>query len=283
MRRSGLLWWLGALALALAAGGLTFRVLTAAVPRRAAAESDVMQGVVVAAVDIPARRTITAAELSIQNFPIAAVPEGAATTVEQVEGKMATADLFAGAPIMLPQLTTPDIVTRDLALSIPEGKLIVAVPTRSSLIAARLVRPGDRVDLLATFEIQGTESNQQRTWFESVTLLQNLEVHAIILPGTQLAAGGGQGLGGLGGGQAAEGQAASEEAPRGGVFSTTTVEEPSILLAVEPQDALTIRHVLDIGGVLDIALRGVGDGSLAVTEPVDQPYLATRYQFRVNR
>lgn len=283
MRRSGLLWWLGALALALAAGGLTFRVLTAAVPRMAAAESEAMQGVVVAAVDIPARRTITAAELSIQNFPIAAVPEGAATTVEQVEGKMATVDLFAGAPIMLPQLTTPDIVTRDLALSIPDGRLIVAVPTRSSLIAARLVRPGDHVDLLVTFEITGGTGGGPSTTFVSVTLLQNLEVHAIILPGTQLPAGGGQGLGGLGGGRGEGEQAAGEEAPRGGVFSTTTVEEPSILLAVEPQDALTIRHVLDIGGVLDIALRGAGDAGLAVTEPVDQPYLATRYQIRVNR
>jgi hypothetical protein len=52
---------------------------------------------------------------------------------------------------------------------------------------------------------------------------------------------------------------------------------------VETQDALTIRHVLDIGGVLDIALRGVGDGSLAVTEPVDQSYLTTRYRIRANR
>jgi pilus assembly protein CpaB len=282
MRRSGLLWWFGALALALAAGGLTFRVLTAAVPQRVAAEGEAMRGVVVAAVDIPARRTITAADVTIRDLPVAAIPEGAAISLEQVEGKMAVVDLFAGAPIMLPQLTTPDIVTRDLALSIPEGKTIIAVPTRSSLISARLVRPGDRVDLLATFEIQGIENNQQRTWFESVALLQNLEVHAIILPGGQLPTEGKQGLAGLGGKNEAD-AAAAEEAPRGGVFSTTTVDEPSILLAVESQDALTIRHVLDIGGVLDIALRAVGDGSLAVTEPVDQPYLATRYNIRVKR
>ncbi len=282
MRRSGLLWWLGALALALAAGGLTFRVLTAAVPQRVAAEGDTMRSVVVAAVDIPARRTITAAELSIRDLPVAAIPEGAAISLEQVEGKMATVDLFAGAPIMLPQLATPDIVTRDLALSIPEGKSIIAVPTRSSLISARLVRPGDRVDLLATFEVQGSEDNQQRTWFESVALLQNLEVHAIILPGGQLPTEGRQGFAGLGGNDEAE-AAVAEERPRGGVFSTTTVEEPSILLAVETQDALTIRHVLDIGGVIDIALRAVDDGTLAVTEPVDQAYLATRYNIRLRR
>lgn len=282
MRRSGLLWWLGALALALAAGGLTFRVLTAAVPRMAAADSEVTRSVIVAAVDIPARRTITADDLSIRDFPVDAVPEGAAISLEQVEGKMATVDLFAGAPIMLPQLTTPDIVTRDLALSIPEGKSIIAVPTRSSLIAARLVRPGDHVDLLATFELSH-EGSGPATEFVSVALLQNLEVHAIILPGTQLPTGGGQGLGGLGGGRAEGEQAPIEEAPRGGVFSTATVEEASLLLAVETQDALTIRHVLDIGGVLDIALRGVGDGSLAVTEPVDQSYLTTRYRIRANR
>lgn len=282
MRRSGLLWWLGALALALAAGGLTFRVLTAAVPQRVAAEGDTMRSVVVAAVDIPARRTITAAELSIRDLPVAAIPEGAAISLEQVEGKMATVDLFAGAPIMLPQLATPDIVTRDLALSIPEGKSIIAVPTRSSLISARLVRPGDRVDLLATFEVQGSEDNQQRTWFESVALLQNLEVHAIILPGSQLPTEGRQGFAGLGGNDEAE-AAMAEERPRGGVFSTTTVEEPSILLAVETQDALTIRHVLDIGGVIDIALRAVDDGTLAVTEPVDQAYLATRYNILLRR
>ncbi len=275
MRRSGLLWWIGALVLAVVAGFLAFRALSAAVPRLAPAEGGGTQPVVVAAVDIPARRSISAEELTMRDLPVEAVPAGAATAKEQVVGKMATAGVYAGETLLMQQLVTPDIVTRELALSVPEGKIVLAVPTDSQLISNRLIRPGDHIDLLSTFEVEVKQGEQAdaKKWSETVALLQDLEVHAIILAGVSADAG--EAVSGLtGAGPAAE---------QGGVFTSQDARAQSLLLAVDTQDALTIRHVLDIGGVLDIALRAPDDESLPDTVPVDQVYLADRYQIDLAR
>ena len=76
-------------------------------------------------------------------------------------------------------------------------------------------------------------------------------------------------------------QALTQE--EGGVFRTVDEQGQSILLAVDPQDALTIRHVQDVGGSLDLALRPKGDETVVETEVVDQYYLADRYGIDLNR
>ena len=63
----------------------------------------------------------------------------------------------------------------------------------------------------------------------------------------------------------------------GGVFRTADQAGQSILLALDPQDALMLRHVLDVGGALDLALRPKGDATVIDTESVDQYYLIQRY------
>ncbi len=276
MKRSGLLWWIGALALAVVAGFLAFRALSAAVPRLAPAEGGGTQAVVVAAADIPARRSILAEDLTMRDLPVQAVPVGAATAKEQVVGKMATAGVYAGETLLMQQLVTPDIVTRELALSVPLGKIVLAVPTNSQLISNRLIRPGDHIDLLSTFQVEvreGGESTSAKLWSETVALLQNMEVLAVIVIGFPSDAG------------KAVSELTSDEpvAEQGGVFTSDDARAQSILLAVDAQDALAIRHVLDIGGVLDIALRAPDDASLPDTVPVDQVYMADRYQIDLAR
>lgn len=270
--RSGLIWWLSALILAGLAGVLTFRLLTTASPMALnAAEHTETQLVVVAASDIPFRRSITEEDLVVRKFPVESVPEGAALSVEQVIGKMSTVDLFAGEPVIIQQLVTPGIVTSQLALSIPDSKTVMAVPTGSELIGNRLVRPGDQIDLLGTFEMNMNAGNSPASMLESVALLQGLEVHAIILPvkvddrnpvSTK-----------------------SSEEPQddeSGVFRTFNQLGQSVLLAVDVQDALVIRHVLDAGGTVDLVLRAPEDDSLTETVPVDQNYLADRYRINTN-
>ena len=265
MRLSGLIWWLGAFVFAGLAGFLTLSLLSNTSPGLAVTGSDGnMRAVVVAAVDIPFRRSITEAELVIRELPADTVPEGAATVIDQVLGKMSTVDMFAGEPVLMQQLVTPDIVTKQVALSIPKGKIVTAVPTESKLISNRLVRPGDTIDLLATTELEVIREQGSGPMAVSIALLQNLEVHAIILPNSAIE----------------DGLQRQEE---GGVFKTTDERGQSVLLALDAQDALTIRHILDDGGLLDLAVRGPEDDSVADTVVVDQYYLAERYQIELSR
>jgi len=54
----------------------------------------------------------------------------------------------------------------------------------------------------------------------------------------------------------------------------------AILLAVDPQDALTIKYFRDAGGAPDLALRSpAAEGPFDVV-PVDGDYLLGRYHIR---
>lgn len=265
MKSGGMLWWLGALVFAGLAGMLTFGLLQQKVP--VSGKNLNTKPAVVAVVDIPFRRSVSESEVAIRDLPIESIPEGAATTLDQVVGKMSTVDVFANQPLLVQQMVTPDVVTQQVALSVPKGKIVTAVPTESKLIANRLIRPGDKIDLLATFELEVMREQGGGPMAESVGLLQNLEVHAIILPVANID----------------EGADAVKGNNEGGVFRTADEEGQSVLLAVDPQDALTIRHILDVGGQLDLALRGPGDDSTVDVQPVDQFYLADRYNIDLVR
>lgn len=265
MKSGGILWWLGALVFAGLAGMLTFGLLQQKAP--VSNKNLNTKPVVVAVVDIPFRRSVSESEVAVRDLPIESIPEGAATTLDQVVGKMSTVDVFANQPLLVQQMVTPDVVTQQVALSVPKGRIVTAVPTESKLIANRLIRPGDKIDLLATFELEVMREQGGGPMPESVGLLQNLEVHAIILPVANID----------------EGAEAVKGSTEGGVFRTADKEGQSVLLAVDPQDALTIRHILDVGGQLDLALRGPDDESTVEVQPVDQFYLADRYKIDLVR
>ncbi|MCC6455649.1 MAG: Flp pilus assembly protein CpaB [Caldilineaceae bacterium] len=267
MKNSGLIWWIGAFVLAALAGILTYGLLSSSVPASAAGKENTNTvAVIVADENIPFRRSIREEDLTTRYLPVDSVPTGVAITLDQVVGKMSTVDLFANEPILTQQLVTPDVVTQQVALSVPDGKIVMAVPTQSKLISNRLIRPGDFIDMMATFDVEvqsgGSKSPQPKT----VSVLKSLEIHAIILPGTTV-----------------------EEGPQGvtqqegGVFRTADEGGQSVLLAIDLQDAMTIRHILDVGGVLDLALRPAGDESMADTEVVDEFYLADRFNIDLNR
>lgn len=265
MRNSGFIWWIGALIFAGLAGVLTLSVLRQNVP---SSETNInTRPVVVAVVDVPFRRSIGETEVAIRDLPIDSIPEGAATTLDQVIGKMSTVDMFANEPFLVQQLVTPEIVTQQVALTVPKGKIVTAVPTTSRLVSNRLVRPGDHIDLLATFEVEVMRDQGGGPMPTSVGLLQDLEVYAIILPVANVD----------------EGADAVNGRSEGGVFRTSDAEGQSILLAIDTQDALAIRHILDVGGELDLAVRAPGDDTVADVVAVDQFYLAERYNIKLVR
>jgi pilus assembly protein CpaB len=268
MKNSGLIWWIGAFVLAALAGVLTYGLLTSSVPAAVAGSSNQnTAAIIVAANDIPFRRSIREEDLTTRHLPVESIPAGAAITLDQVVGKMSTVDLFANEPILTQQLVTPDVVTQQVALSVPDGKIVIAVPTQSKLISNRLIRPGDFIDMMATFEVEVQKNGQKTSDPKTVSVLEALQIHAIILPGTSVE----------------EGPKGAIDTQEGGVFRTPDESGQSVLLALDLQDALTIRHILDVGGKLDLALRPTGDESRPTTEVVDERYLADRYNIDLNQ
>lgn len=136
------------LVLAVACGLAAF-VLTRGYAQRLEAERPALgplQPVVVAAADIPRGTTLSAAVLREGSLPGRYSPPGALTDVSAAAGRVAVADLAEGEPITRTRVAAAGV--GPLAALVPPGLRAFAIGTGAP---PGELRPGDRVDVLATF------------------------------------------------------------------------------------------------------------------------------------
>jgi Flp pilus assembly protein CpaB len=135
--RRTVLTWRRPLAAALAA------VAVLAAVRAATAPPEPTRPVVVAAHDLPGGRPLTAGDLSRSGLPLEAVPSGATDDPGPLIGRTLAAPLRRGEPV-----TDVRVVGEGLLEGYPTR---VAAPVRiADAGVARLLRVGDRVDVVAT-------------------------------------------------------------------------------------------------------------------------------------
>lgn len=253
-RLRGCLWLTAGLVVALIAGVVGFLVLTRASAQRAGPEQAAAMpevDVVVAARSVAVRSVLANEDLHLTKLPVNAVPEGAVSRLEDAVGKITLVDLYAGEVILSQRLLDPNIVTGDgrLALFVTENEVLVAIPANQLLTQLNLLKPGDHVDLLFSLDVPVQTGAQAAGEEKRVTfaLLQNLTVAAIIR------------------------SAASAENPQAGT-------PQALLVAVDPQDALVLKHVIDSGAIADVALRAPGVERPFPVEPVDMDYVIDQYR-----
>lgn len=277
------IFWSAALLLTLFIGGLTYVYLSSSLPgltrQQIAAAST--EPVVIAARDISLRRSITESDIAIREVPFGTVPEGAATSIEEVIGMMATSDIFGDEVILNQQIAVAGAVIQQIALTIPDNKVLVPIPLESQLVRIGLVKPGDRVDLFGTFiaeKVSPKELNEAGVILatgeniaETIAVLRDLEVHAIIIESVLLP-------------NMTDENDSESEAEQDGVFQSTVEDEQSILVALERQDSVVVKHLLNTVGQLDIALRSPDEANeMAEVTNVDLYYLADRYGIELVR
>jgi pilus assembly protein CpaB len=146
--------------------------------RQAAAASDIAE-VVVAKLDIATRAVLTADMLSLQSYPKNLVPAGAVTNPADAVGQTALSAIPSGAAVVRTQLVAAN-GRSGASLTLEKGKVLVAFPTTDPLTVAGLVRPGDRIDVLATVT-SGTGELARKTQ----TTVQNLEVIDVLTAGRE--------------------------------------------------------------------------------------------------
>jgi Flp pilus assembly protein CpaB len=100
--------------------------------------------VIVAGSDLQAGSVLTQADLQVARWPADLAPTGAVRSADELNGRTLAGPLHGGEPVTDLRLVGPG-----LTASLPDGQ--VAAPVRlADLAVAELVRPGDRVDVLAT-------------------------------------------------------------------------------------------------------------------------------------
>ncbi|HCO02758.1 MAG TPA: Flp pilus assembly protein CpaB [Actinobacteria bacterium] len=105
-----------------------------------------VQPIAVAAEEIAAGVVLRPSQIRVEMFPRAFAPPGALTSASQAAGRVALTGLHVGEAVTDTRLAR--VRAGPVASLVPQGLRAFAVPTA---LPPSLVRPGDRVDLLATF------------------------------------------------------------------------------------------------------------------------------------
>ncbi len=184
------------------------------------------QPVVVALKDIPPRTKITRDMIELTQFPKELLAENAMADVTNVENKISVKFINTRD-----QIRTTDLVQEGqgptLAYEIPEGMRAIAIGAGEIMAVGTSVKPGDRVDILASY--QDPRSHLEMTKM----ILQNVLVLAVNLGET-------------------------DPAGKKGASSSMT-------LAVQPEQTELIA-MADRAGALRVSLRPVHDSTIVPSD-----------------
>lgn len=120
-----------------------------------------MKRVVVSAKDIAEFETIDDTMLEYKNIPDDYVAPGFATEVDSVVGQVAGIPIKKGEQILMSKLLTPGPDT-GISLQVAPGKRAVTIPVDEVRGVAKLIRPGDRIDIVAAVDVgKGTTAHRE--------------------------------------------------------------------------------------------------------------------------
>ncbi|GLB31525.1 hypothetical protein LAD12857_34480 [Lacrimispora amygdalina] len=192
--------------------------------------------VIIAARDIERKAAITEADLkTIKIVKENANPRVVSNTIDII-GKMARDKIYSGEQVISDRIQNDS--KTDLSFEIPEGKRAVSVNVNEASSVGNFIRPGDYVDVLATFEKFEVDANGVKTVYNQNTkiILQNIMILGI---GQQM------------------------EVPEKGKTETPK----TVTFAVTAEDAEKLVYGEE-AGVLRMALRKAGDKNVAVTQGI---------------
>lgn len=274
MARGRVFLFLG-LALALIAGLAVYLVANQSRPQQV-----VMQDVVTAAVDIPARTFVTDDTMktyfAVTKWPAALIPPGALVRPTDASSKVIVDRVAKGLPVLVTNLSNNKTTGQTgMSLDIPDGMVAESLSISDPNSVAGSISPGDFVDLLLSAPPASTQVSPTPVPSPGATpaprrpdetdlpapqsplitqsVLQHVKVLAI--------------------GQ----KSAASASQQGGQTSNSA---PTITLLLSHQDALVVKYLKDGGGQYDVVLRRYDDAKGdVVTVPVTRGYLDDKYNF----
>lgn len=188
--------------------------------------------------DIPARTLITQDMVQVRLVPSEKAAAGALRDAGEVVGKVTTVPIASGYPIT-PQTIAPPDINMGMAFTLPPSYRAVAVALDPVSAVAGFIKPGDHVDVLATFKGEGSQS-----------------VTCIVLQDVLLLATGAKALPGY----SASNKTGPESAIASGTSGATPEEVPTATLMVNPEEAQSLV-LASASGKIQLTLRSPNDAT----------------------
>ena len=239
--------------------------------------------VVVTTHDLALGSVLSESDVKEMEVPLGIAPRGTLKQASTAVGRMLKADLIGGEMVMTHHLADPTNLNRDLAFILRDDQVMMAFPADDLMSQLDMLKRGDLVDILVSIDIevkpasanplapQGTQEPETKLF--TFDALQRIEISAVIVEVVSQQRGGQQ-----------ESLLTQEGTPQ-----PTPTPRPQelvpvgILLALDPQDALVLKHLKDSGAIVDIVLRSPTSNQLFELEPVMPEYLVDRYKLEFER
>lgn len=271
--------------------------------------------VIVARIDIPNNSVLTDTETYLQPADIAESEYSSQasqyfTSLSDLQGKVTVRQVSAGQPIK-----KADVTEGGLSLQIPAAAPNEAAPKAFAFPVNNLsgvvdqIRPGDFVDVIASFRFERTllrpgftddgrliiKEDKLEDMQSTKTLVQNVQVLRIVKPQVEAAGTPTPGGSGSGGGDAqsqegppetdssgqqvgANGEGgASPNAQTGQTGDTLTQGSWYLVIAVTDQEAEIIKLAREKGSSVTLVLRGRGDTAVETTTGATIGLLVSQY------
>lgn len=249
--RKSWIWYLAGLLLAIVAGLIAVFALRQAVPPPEPV-APATQLVIVARSPLGARQVVPLEQLTTKSLLLSDVPSGAIFRVEDAAGKFTLQAVGEGQPVLAQNLValsggSGGIIsgTSQLASLLPEDKVGIVLPTGGDLlIQSGAVSTGDRIDILASLIVaSSTEDKGGQVTFPP---LQNVLVVKVLQ------------------------ETVPDNSQKAGKLL-------GVVVALDLQDAVTLKYFQDAGANLSIVLRPPKLTSIFDVIPVTINYIADRF------
>lgn len=130
--------------------------------------------VVTARQRIPARTQVTSQMVELKEIPAKYVNERAAVDINEVNGKIVKSDILPGEQVLRDKLAKDKEDSDGLSFVVQPGKRAVTIAVNQVSGVAGMIKPGDRVDVFGTFDLQGQEKASVNS-----LLIQNVDVLSV--------------------------------------------------------------------------------------------------------
>ncbi len=247
-------------------------------PSAAAQEDTVKTAVVVLTRDLFLGDAITGTDLKMVDVPVEVAPRDAITAIDQAVGKIIKTDLIQGEMVLSHNLADPTNNNKDLSFILSEDHVLLAFPADDLMSRESMVQRGDVVDIFATFKekvktIGETTTTTTTTTGEpaepetrtfTVDTMQKVSVTAMVLEVIEQ-----------------EGNAAPLAGDGGEAAPPPETRIKAYLLALNPQDALILKHLKDTEAIFDIVLRAPTSIAQFGLTPVTEEYIVEYYGLEI--
>jgi pilus assembly protein CpaB len=227
--------------------------------------------VVVLTKDLYLGDRVESGDVTLSSVPVEIAPRDVMTTLEDVVGKIVKTDLVQGEMVLLHNLADPTNNNYDLSFVLADDHILMAFPADDLLSREKMVQRGDIVDIFATFteEVKtvgdtgaADEDNEPQLRTFTVDTMQNLNITALIL-------------------DVIEGESSAGLLGGGGESTKPAANVRAYLLALNPQDALILKHLKDTDATFDFVLRAPTSNLQFDLTPVTEEYIIEFYGLEI--